>query len=56
MTKERTSILMDINYDRGKNCRKFRLLTWTSIIGQFVHPVGGENWGKGREWGDGSLF
>ena len=24
----------------GENCRKFWLLTWTSSIGQFVHPVG----------------
>ena len=28
-----------------KNCRQFRLLTWTSLIGQFVHPVGGEGMG-----------
>ena len=30
------------------SCRKFRLLTWTSFIGQFVHPVGWEGmdgWG-----------
>ena len=25
-----------------ENCRQIRLLTWTSFIGQFVHPVGGE--------------
>ena len=29
--------------DMEGNCQ-FRLLTWTSFIGQFVHPVGG----KGR--------
>ena len=23
---------------RGENCFKFRLLTWTLLIGQFVHP------------------
>ena len=28
---------------------KFRLLTWTSLFGQFVHPVGGKGWGKNRE-------
>ena len=26
----------------GKNCRQFSLLTWNSFIGQFVHPVGGD--------------
>ncbi len=29
-------------YDRGKIVDKFMLLTWTSFIGQFVHPVGWE--------------
>ena len=24
---------------------EFRLLTWTKLIGQFVHPVGGEGIG-----------
>ena len=37
---------MDIEYTwilrQGKNCCQFRLLTWTSHIGQFVHPVGGD--------------
>ena len=33
------SIYMDIL--KGKICRQFRLLIWNSIIGQFVHPVGG---------------
>ena len=27
------------------NCRDFRLLLLTSLIGQFVHPVGGEGMG-----------
>ena len=27
----------------GKNCRQFRLLTWTSFIGQFVHSVRGRD-------------
>ena len=31
---------------QGKNCRQFGLLTWISLIGQFVHPVGGEGMGK----------
>ena len=31
----------------GENCRQFRLLTWTSLNGQFIHPVGGKEWGKG---------
>ena len=33
-----------INVDdiTGENCRQFKLLTWTSFIGHFVHPVGGE--------------
>ena len=29
-------------YERGKNCRQFRLITWTSLIGKFDHPVEGE--------------
>ena len=29
-----------------KNCQ-YRLLTWNSFIGQFVHSVGGREWGKG---------
>ena len=37
---------MDIDYTwilrQGKYCCQFRLLTWTSHIGQFVHPVGGD--------------
>ena len=40
--------------DRGKKCRQFKLLTWTSFVGQFVHPVGG--WGKRDRMGVGSLF
>ena len=37
-------------YGQGKNCRLFRLLTWTSLIGQFVYPVRGDE-GKGvDEW------
>ena len=28
-------------YNDGKICRQLRLLIWTSFIGQFVHPVGG---------------
>ena len=28
--------LMDIKYGRMKNCRQFRLPTWTSFIAQFV--------------------
>ena len=28
-----------------KKCRPLRFLTWTSLIGQFVHPVGGEGIG-----------
>ena len=35
---------MNMEYDRG-NCRQFRLLTWNSFIGQFVHIVGGEGMG-----------
>ena len=27
------------------NCRQFRLPRWTSLIGQFVHPVDGEGMG-----------
>ena len=37
--------------DIGKNCRQFRLLTWTSFIGQFVHPVGVEVIGYGVDGG-----
>ena len=29
----------------GVNHRQFSLLTWTSLIGQFFHPVGGEGMG-----------
>ena len=38
-----------------KVCRQFSLLTWTSFIDQFVHPVGGEALGKRGGWGV-SLF
>ena len=32
-----------IYYLRGYDVRKkFRMLTWTTFIGQFVHPAGGE--------------
>ena len=31
-----------VNIMRGKKYRQFRLLTWTLLIGQFVHPVEGE--------------
>ena len=24
---------------QGKDCHQFRLLTWNSFIGKFVHPV-----------------
>ena len=40
---------MDLEYNyiyvdimTGENCRQFMLLFPMSIIGQFVHPVGGE--------------
>ena len=36
-------------YDRGKCSLLFRLLIWTSFIGQFDHPVGGKE--KGWEGG-----
>ena len=43
---------MDVEYTwiirQGKNCRQLSLLTCNSLIGQFVHPVGGE-----RRWGNG---
>ena len=43
---------MDIEHTwMGKICRQFRLLTWTSFIVQFVHPVGGKMIGKGSGWG-----
>ena len=32
-----------------ENCLQFRLLAWTSFIGQFIHPVGGE-WIRLRVW------
>ena len=32
---------------------QFRLLTWTVIYWQFVHPVGGEEKGQGKEGGGG---
>ena len=35
---------MDIT--AGKKCRKLKLLTWTSTIGQFFHPVNDDGWGK----------
>ena len=28
--------------EQGKNCCQFLLLTWTSFIGEFVHPAIGE--------------
>ena len=33
-------IYMDIM--TGEKCRQFTLLTWNSLISQFVHPVGDE--------------
>ena len=40
-------------YDKGK----FRLLTWASFVGQFVHPAGGEGSKGGKGGGLGvSLF
>ena len=34
-----------------KNCRQFKLLTWTSLIRQFVHSVNeGRGFGKGGEF------
>ena len=36
---------MDIEYVdilTGEICRQFRLLKWTSFIGQFVYPIEGE--------------
>ena len=36
-------------YLTGEKCRQFRLLTWTSHIGQFVHPVGGDRMGLDGE-------
>ena len=32
-------------YDSGKNCRQFSFQTWTSLIGQFSYPVGGDRIG-----------
>ena len=31
---------------------KFMLITWTSLLGQFVHPIGGRGFGNGVEWGE----
>ena len=46
---------MDVNirgcHNRQKNCPQFRLLTWTSFIAQFIHPVGGKVGVKGMDWG-----
>ena len=43
---------MDIEYIMtGENCRRFRLLTLNSFIGQFVQPEGGRRWGKGVDGG-----
>ena len=33
---------IEIEYITGENCRQFRLLKWTSFIGQFIHLVGGD--------------
>ena len=30
--------------------RQFRLITWTTLIGQFVHTVGGQGQGKEGQW------
>ena len=37
-------------YLKGKIGRKFRLLTWTSLMGQIVNPVNRK--GKGVNWVD----
>ena len=34
------------------NFPQFRLLIWTSFIGQFVHSVGEEGMGKRDDWED----
>ena len=43
-------LIMDLGYTwilwQGEIYCKFSLLTWTSFIGQLIHPVGGEGWGK----------
>ena len=44
------TIEMDIEYVdimTGENFRKFRVLQWSSYIGQLVHPLGGKGWVKG---------
>ena len=44
-----TSMETEYAYDMsGKFCIQFRLLQWFLFIGQFFHPVGGEEMGK---WG-----
>ena len=49
-------LLMDVIYTwilrQGINCLQFSLLTWTSFIGQFVHPVGREGGIGYRDEGD----
>ena len=48
------NLSMDVEYTwiyrHGKNCQQYWLLTCTSLISQFVHPV------RGDGGGDGMLF
>ena len=44
--------IMDIEYNyTWIYCRYFWLLTWTSLIVQFVHSMEGRGWDKGGGWG-----
>ena len=38
------------------NCRQIRLLTWNSLIGQFVKPVGGKGDGVNGVDGEGIII
>ena len=51
-TMEVGSLKMDVEYTiwiQGINCRQFKLLSWTSFIGQFVYPMGGGDLVKGLD-------
>ena len=46
LTVQDNGYRIDVDIITGENCLQFRLLTWTSLIVQFVYPACGGGWGK----------
>ena len=47
LTHHANGCRINVDIMTGEKSSQFRLLTWTSLIIQFVHPVGWRGWGKG---------